>query len=107
MAVQPESATRLRLGSHAWLILAPGASVETSEGGEYGWRSPGLGSKFPSFYIRVVERQPLPLVRWSVLDLAGAGELTVEGNRANYQRDLVKLSVSIAVEGNGRIKMVA
>ncbi len=103
---RPESATRVQLGSDAWMLIGPGAAVEVGEGGEFGWWSPGLGSKAPGAYIRVAERGRLPMLRWTALDLASAGELTVDAGGASYRRASLEVRVRIDVAESGCIKMV-
>lgn len=93
-------------GGSVQLILPPGAVAETDEGGEYGWRSPGLGTKYPARCVRVVTRGSLPVVLWTVFDLAGRGALGVDAEGANYRRDGLALALRVAVEENGCIKIV-
>lgn len=50
-----------RVGSRAALILAGCESVELSEGGQYGWRSPAPGVKLPTPLVRCALRATLPV----------------------------------------------
>ncbi len=106
VAIRPEPGGRLRLGATAWMSFPPGAIVETGEDGEFGWRSPGLGTKSSAYYVRIEIRGLLPILRWTVLDLKGAGELMGDDERAVYRRGSIMLSLRAAVEGNGCIKLV-
>lgn len=56
-AIAPHS---FRIGTRAALVLAGFEAVELSEGGEYGWRSPAPGVKFPAPVVRATLRGPLP-----------------------------------------------
>jgi hypothetical protein len=50
-----------RIGRQAALVLAGAETVELSEGGEYGWRSPAPGFKLPAPLVRATVRAPLPV----------------------------------------------
>jgi hypothetical protein len=104
--VKPEYATCLRLGSNAWMMLSPGAVVDAEGGGEFGWRSPGLGTKTLATCVRVSERGPLPCIRWTVLDLEAPGELSVGAGTMSYRRGSVQASFRADVLGTGCIKLV-
>jgi hypothetical protein len=88
------------------MMLSPGAVVDAEEGGEFGWRSPGLGTKTLATCVRVSQRCTLPCIRWTILDLDAAGELTVSQGGMTYRRGSVKVSLRVDVSGNGCMKLV-
>jgi len=102
LATTRETASRIRIGAGAWIMFSPAATIDVGEGGEFGWRSPGLGTKFPAPYIRVFERAQFPLTRWTAIDLAAPGELSAD----HYRRDSLLVPLTVNVLGNGCIKMV-
>lgn len=106
VSLKPEDATCLRLGSSAWMMLSPGAVVDAEEGGEFGWRSAGLGAKTIATCVRVSQRSTLPCIRWTVLDLEAAGDLTVGPGAMSYRRESMNASFRADVSGSGCIKLV-
>lgn len=61
LPVLPLDAGRIRLGDRAAIALSGGDSVEFSEGGDYGWRSPAFGVKTPAPCVRVIARRKAPV----------------------------------------------
>jgi hypothetical protein len=99
------SGNRLLVGTSASLLIAPAAPITIEEGGEFGWRSPGLGTRYPSPVARITDRRGLPALRWTVIDLgATTGELLVDGPRAFYRRD--SFSISAETGEDGQIKVL-
>ena len=91
---------RLSLGANASMLIAPAAHIKIEEGGEFGWRSPGLGTKYRSSVVRITERRTLPAVRWTVIDLCGkSGELLVNGSRAAYRRGAFSICAEAGENG--------
>jgi len=89
----------------AGLVFEPGAEVEVSEGGEYGWRSPGLGTKEPATVVRLARRVALPAWCWTVLDFSRKrGLLTVRNGGAEYRRGDAAFSIQVAVTPGGSVR---
>jgi len=68
--VRPAGPGCFGIGNRSLLVTPASEQVEASEGGEHGWRSPGLGARNPAPVIRVVRRSTLPACFWTVLDCA-------------------------------------
>jgi hypothetical protein len=89
----------------AGLVFEPGAEVEVSEGGEYGWRSPGLGTKEPATVVRLARRVALPTWYWTALDFSRkCGLLTVRHGGAEYRRGGTAFSIQVAVTPGGSVR---
>lgn len=55
-----ESPHRARIGKHCTLTIKPTDAFESTEGGEFGWRSPVLGVREPAPVLRVRRTTALP-----------------------------------------------
>jgi hypothetical protein len=99
LPVLPLDAGRVSLSHRAAMALSGGDSVEFTEGGDYGWRSPAFGIKTPAPCLRVIARRKAPVALAAVffLETEPPG-LTLESSDAGW-------SVRILAEPPVRIEL--
>jgi hypothetical protein len=91
-----------RIGEGAALALAGFETVELSQGGQHGWRSPAPGIKLPSPVIHASRRCTSPVLLAAVLSLeesAMALEIEMAGSTSLKIRGRYKLEMSITKQG--------
>ena len=98
-ALSPRS---FRIGESAALALAGFETVELSQGGQHGWRSPAPGIKLPSPVIRASRKWVSPVLLAAVLSLeesSTALEIEIAGSTSLKIRGRYKLEISIPKRG--------
>jgi hypothetical protein len=70
-AVEQRSSHCFQMGTTALAAFDPWAECRLSEGGDYGWISPVLGTKLPAPVLCVERITELPVLLGTVIDLSG------------------------------------